>query len=122
MVRTDRVALGLDFGTESVRAVLVDLAGAERGGAAVRFPHGQILDRLPAGGDPLPADFALQHPDAWLASAGEGDRRALGQPGLAPRPEIRVGVGFASCTDPPPLAHGTPLYRFARYATEPHAW
>ncbi|MDQ3623886.1 MAG: hypothetical protein M3463_15585, partial [Verrucomicrobiota bacterium] len=33
---TTRVALGLDFGTESVRGLLVDLRGTERGSAVVK--------------------------------------------------------------------------------------
>src|SRR5436309_917552 len=120
MVRSDRVALGLDFGTESVRAVLVDLTGAERGEAVVRYAHGQILDRLPTGGDPLPADFALQHPDDWLASAGAAVRQAVAQAALDPRAVLGIGVDFTSCTVLPTLADGTPLCRVARFAAEPH--
>jgi len=122
MVRTDQVGLGLDFGTESVRAVLVDLAGAERGGAVARYPHGQILDRLPTGGDTLPADFALQHPDDWLTSAGEAVQQAVAQAALNPRAVIGIGVDFTSCTVLPTLSDGSPLCRLGRFATEPHAW
>ncbi|MEY2878657.1 MAG: hypothetical protein RLZZ15_1037, partial [Verrucomicrobiota bacterium] len=35
------VSLGLDFGTESVRALLVDLRGRELASAVARYPHGQ---------------------------------------------------------------------------------
>jgi L-ribulokinase len=122
MVRTERIALGLDFGTEAVRALLVDLAGAERGGADVRYAHGQILDRLPTGGDPLPADFALQHPEDWLTSAAEAVRRAVAQAALDPRAVLGIGVSFTSCTVLPTLSDGSPLCRVARFATEPHAW
>jgi len=40
------VFLGLDFGTESVRALLVDAKGNEIGLATSPFPHGQIIDPL----------------------------------------------------------------------------
>jgi L-ribulokinase len=122
VTRTDRVALGLDFGTESVRAVLVDLAGAERGGAVARYAHGQILDRLPTGGGPLPADFALQHPDDWLMSAGQAVRQAQAQAALDPRAVLGLGVDFTSCTVLPTLTDGTSLCRLDQFAREPHAW
>src|SRR5215211_5747716 len=108
MSDADKVVLGLDFGTESVRAVLVDLAGAERGTAVVRYRHGQLIDQLP-GGEPLPPDFALQHPDDWLASAAKAVRQALAHAGLRRDAVVGIGVDFTSCTMLPALADGTPL-------------
>jgi L-ribulokinase len=118
----DKVGLGLDFGTESVRALLVDLTGAERGGAVVRYVHGQICDRLPTVGEPLPADFALQHPGDWLDSAGQAVRQALARSGVDPRAVIGIGVDFTSCTALPALGNGTPLCLVPTFAGEPHAW
>jgi L-ribulokinase len=117
---SDRVALGLDFGTESVRAIVLDLAGVERGGAVARYPHGQILDRLPGSRDLLPADFALQHPDDWLSSAARAIREAMAD--TDPGTLIGMGLCFTSCTVLPTLADGTPLCRLAHFAGQPHAW
>ena len=122
MNRWDKVGLGLDFGTESVRAVLVDLAGAERGGAVVRYARGQICDRLPGTGEPLPPDFALQDPDDWLAGAGQAVRQALARSRLDPRAVLGIGVDFTSCTVLPTRADGTPLCRVPALAGDPHAW
>ena len=62
-------ALGLDFGTESVRALVVDtLTGDEVAQAVVAYPHGVITAKLPNSNTPLPADFALQHPQDYLDS------------------------------------------------------
>jgi L-ribulokinase len=122
MFRGDRVALGLDFGTESVRAVLIDLTGVERGGAVVRYPHGQILDRLPTGGPPLPADFALQHPEDWLLSAGKAVRQAMTGAELDLKAVLGLGLCFTSCTVLPTLADGAPLCRLSPFAGEPHSW
>ena len=68
-----RVALGLDFGTESVRALLVDLRGREMGSAVAPYRHGQIIETLPGSREKLPPHFALQHPQDWIDSA---ERRA----------------------------------------------
>ena len=46
MAAAARLALGLDFGTESVRALLVGLDGVERGSAVARYRHGQIIEAL----------------------------------------------------------------------------
>ncbi len=48
-MKNDLLALGLDFGTASVRALLVDLKGNERGSSVVKYRHGQITETLPGG-------------------------------------------------------------------------
>ena len=44
MSKRSKIALGLDFGTESVRALLVDLQGHEHGSAVAAYRHGQITE------------------------------------------------------------------------------
>ena len=122
MPQADRLALGLDFGTESVRALLVDLTGQERGAAVTAYPHGQIIDRLPATGEMLPAEFALQHPGDWLASAGRSVKAALKKAGASADQVIGIGVDFTSCTMLPALADGTPLCFTERFRGEKYAW
>ncbi|MGZ4706603.1 MAG: ribulokinase, partial [Acidimicrobiales bacterium] len=67
------VFLGLDFGTESVRAVLVDAGGRLEATSVERYPHGQITPGSQPARDafvaPLPPAFALQDPDDWLIAA-----------------------------------------------------
>ena len=54
-------ALGLDFSTASVRALVVETrSGKERGSAVVEYPHGVIDAALPDSGVRLPADWALR--------------------------------------------------------------
>jgi L-ribulokinase len=122
MPQADRLALGLDFGTESVRALLVDLTGQERGAAVTAYPHGQIVDRLSTTGEKLPAEFALQHPGDWLASAGRSVKAALKKAGATAAQVIGVGVDFTSCTMLPALADGTPLCLTERFRGEKYAW
>ena len=119
-------ALGLDFGTESVRALLVALDGTELGCAVVKYRHGQILHRLPQwpadSGRTLPPDYALQHPGDWLTAAGKATRSALRQAGAAGTDVIGLGVDFTSCTMLPALRDGTPLCLVERFREEPLAW
>lgn len=122
MTRTERLALGLDFGTESVRAVLVDFAGCERGAAVTLFPHGQMISQLPSSGERLPPSFALQHPGDWLSSAGRSVRSALRKAGANGDQVIGIGVDFTSCTMLPALADGTPLCLTERFSREKYAW
>lgn len=117
-----KLSLGLDFGTESVRALLVDLHGRERGVAVARYRHGQITEALPGTGELLPADFALQHPQDWLDAAARAVRAALRQCGGEASWVRGIGVDFTSCTMLPALADGTPLCLTARWAREKFAW
>lgn len=118
----DALFLGLDFGTESVRALLVDRRGQERAVAVAKYRHGQILSSLPGTGEKLPADFALQHPQDWLDSAARATRAAVRASGAKPRDIAGIGVDFTSCTMLPALADGTPLCQTARWKGEKFAW
>jgi L-ribulokinase len=116
-------AIGLDFGTESVRALIVDVAGGRVAGRASEiYPHGVIDARLPAGGVSLPADYALQHPSDWLETAGRASRAAVGQAGVSPADVIGIGVDFTSCTMLPARRDGTPLCLLEDFAARPMAW
>jgi len=116
------VALGLDFGTESVRALLVDLQGQELGSATVRYEHGQITQTLPGTDEKLPADFALQHPTDWIDASAEAVRAAVKKAKIEPGRVISIGVDFTSCTMLPTLADGTPLCLTPAFAGEKYAW
>jgi L-ribulokinase len=118
--------LGLDFGTEAVRALLVDLKGRERASAAVKYPHGVISETLPETKEPLPADFALQHPGDWLDASCRAVREALTQAGLdtsaGPIDLVGIGVDFTSCTMLPSRSDGTALCQCDGYAGDKYAW
>jgi L-ribulokinase len=123
-----RYSFGFDFGTESVRALLVDISnGNVAGQSAEKYPFGVIDDRLPtsstlAAGEKLPADYALQHPGDWLESMGVACWAAMAQAGAAPDDVVGIGVDFTSCTMLPALRDGTPLCLVPRYSAVPLAW
>lgn len=116
------LALGLDFGTESVRALLVDLDGAERGSATAKYRHGQITKELPGRTEPLPVNYALQHPEDWLEAASRAVRRALRMSAGASKQVIGIGVDFTSCTMLPTMRDGTPLCLLPEFRETPLAW
>jgi len=123
--RGAHVALGLDFGTESCRAVLVGLDGAELGTASCPYMHGQITQAqkrndLPFASEALPKQWALQHPMDWLNAASRSIA-ALDIPGHQ-HEVVSVGVDFTACTMLPVSGDNTPLCLQPQWEAQRHAW
>lgn len=115
--------LGIDFGTESGRALLVDVAdGREIATAVFAYPHGVIDQHLPGSDAPLPPDWALQDPRDYLEVFRHTIPAVLKESGIDPREVIGLGVDFTSCTILPTKADGTPLCVLPEYSGNPHAW
>jgi L-ribulokinase len=92
-----RYALGLDFGTESARALLVDVAnGAEVATAVQPYPHGVVDEALPGTGVRLEPDWALQDPDDYWACLEKIVPDVLRQAGAAPSEVVGIGVDFTA--------------------------
>ncbi|HXG40744.1 MAG TPA: ribulokinase [Candidatus Limnocylindrales bacterium] len=120
-----RYTIGIDFGTESARAVLVDVAdGRELGVEVYVYRNGVIDERLPApdGDVVLEPDWALQDPTDYLDTFRIAVPRLVRATGVDPADVIGVGIDFTSCTMLPATADGTPLCLLDEYRREPHAW
>jgi L-ribulokinase len=120
-----RYTVGVDFGTESGRAVLVDCAdGRELATRVYRYRNGVIDERLPAPDDDvrLEPEWALQDPEDYVRTFQETVPGLLAETGVDPRDVIGVGIDFTSCTMLPTLADGTPLCMVEALRREPHAW
>jgi L-ribulokinase len=120
-----RYAVGIDFGTESARAVLVDCAdGQELAGAVYSYRNGVVDEHLPAPDADvrLEPDWALQDPEDYLRTFQEAVPQLLAETGADPADVIGVGIDFTSCTMLPTLADGTPLCLLDELRREPHAW
>jgi len=116
-------ALGVDFGTESGRALLLDLrSGAEVAVSEVAYAHGVIDRELPESGEQLPPDWALQHSDDWLAVLDVAIPAVLEQAPSAREGVIGLGVDFTSCTVLPVTAEGLPLFKQESWRSRRHAW
>jgi L-ribulokinase len=117
-----RHALGLDFGTESVRALVLDLESGSLAATAVApFPHGVIDRSLPEGGESLPHDWALQDSNDWLSSMERATAEALAA-GIDRSSVKGIGIDFTASTVLPATADGTPLHLLDAYQRQPHAW
>src|SRR6056297_952756 len=101
--------IGIDYGTESGRALLVRIAdGAEIATAVHPYGDGVIDERLPDGGPLLPPDWALQNPDDYVEVLKRTVPAVLAQSGVDPADVVGVGIDFTSCTMLPTLRDGTP--------------
>ncbi|MFG1953574.1 ribulokinase [Micromonospora sp. NPDC048830] len=117
-----RHVVGIDFGTLSGRAVVVDVAdGRERGSAVHPYRHGVITERLP-GGPALPPDWALQRPDDYRDVLRVAVPAALRDARVDPADVIGIAVDATSCTVLPTLADGTPLCELPELRDRPHAY
>ena len=116
-------SIGLDFGTESVRALLVDTATGEAVATAVeRYGDAVIDERLPGTDERLPPDWALQNPADWLTGLERTVKAVLLQSRVPPRAVKGIGIDFTSCTVLPTTADGTPLCEVEGFRGEKHAW
>jgi L-ribulokinase len=116
--------IGIDFGTESARVVLVDCAdGTEVGTRVYEYANGVIDERLPApdAAIELEPDWALQDPRDYVRALREIPA-LLADTGVAPEEVVGVATDFTSCTVLPTLADGTPLCTLDELSCEPHAW
>ena len=126
MKTTPAYTLGLDFGTLSVRALIVDTRDGRAVAEAVSdYAHG-VMDSAMPDGTSLPPRFALQHPrdylDSMKAAIGEALAAAYTAEGVTPREIAALGVDFTACTMLPVDGDGTPLCFDPAFAGEPHAY
>ncbi len=118
-----RCTIGVDFGTESGRVVLVEaMTGVELAVRAVPYPHGVIDRTLPGSAAALPAAWALQDPEDWIEVLKVGIPGVLQDAGVSADSVAGLGIDFTSCTVLPVDRAGVPLCVSERWRGRPHAW
>ena len=118
-----KYAIGVDFGTESGRALLVDVAtGQEIATAVHAYANGVIDEKLPQSGVRLEPDWALQDPNDYLEVFKNAVPAVLKQSGVKPADVVGLGIDFTACTMLPVKADGTPLCSLPQFRNRPHAW
>ncbi|MBE0667707.1 MAG: ribulokinase, partial [Bacteroidales bacterium] len=79
-----KYSIGVDFGTLSGRAVLVNVENGEEVAVSVfDYPHGVMDERLPDG-TVLGVDWALQHPQDYLDMFRETIPAVMKKAGVKP--------------------------------------
>ncbi len=118
----EKYVIGVDFGTLSGRALLVNVKnGEELASAVYEYTHGVMDESLPSG-RVLPPDWALEHPQDYLDVFSHTIPAVLKESGVAAEDVIGIGIDFTACTLLPVKADGTPLCFLDQYKEEPHAY
>lgn len=118
-----RYAIGLDYGTNSCRSLLLDIdTGEELGSAVFDYPSGDqgVLT------DPADPNLARQNPrdhlDGLVAVVrGALEQAAEARPGFDPAEVVGLGVDTTGSTPLPVDEKGQPLAFDPRFSGNPHA-
>ncbi len=118
----DKFTVGIDYGTESGRAVVIRTRnGEECGSAIVPYPDGVMDEKLP-GGPRLGPDWALQNPRDYLLVVEKGVPKAMKEARIRADDVIGIGTDFTASSPLPARRDGTPLCFLSQYRKQPHAW
>ncbi|MEK3851096.1 ribulokinase [Paenibacillus sp. FSL R7-0340] len=118
-----KYTIGVDYGTESGRAVIVDLSdGAEIATHVTLYRHGVIDEVLPGSGRKLDMDWALEHPADYIEVLTTSVPAVMKETGISPDDIIGIGIDFTACTMLPIDAQGQPLCFDENLKDDPHSW
>jgi L-ribulokinase len=118
-----KYSIGVDFGTQSGRAVLVEVdTGKEVATAVTPYRDGVIDEYLPGTNIKLEDDWALQNPDDYLDVLFTAVPKVIKDSGIDSADVIGLGIDFTACTMLPVAKDGRALCQFLEYKNNPHAW
>lgn len=119
----EKYAIGLDFGTLSARAILVDVKTGEEVATSVFEFKDAVIDRyLPDTNIKLPPEFALQNPKDYMDALKFLLRDVWRKAGVLPEQVIGIGVDFTSCTMLPVDENYIPLCFDPSFKNSLHSW
>ncbi|WP_420846058.1 ribulokinase [Neobacillus notoginsengisoli] len=115
--------IGIDYGTQSGRAVLVSLQdGKEVSDHVTPYRHGVMDTELPHSGKKLGHEWALQHPNDYLEVITKSVPAVIRQSGVDPTDIIGIGIDFTACTMLPVDQQFQPLCLKEDFKDHPHSW
>ena len=123
-----RYAIGVDYGTNSVRALVVDIdSGAEVGTHVYDYPSGDAGILLDAKDPHLARQNPADYIEGFFVSVREAiaaAAAAVETPGFAPEQVVGIGVDTTGSTPIPVDAQGIPLALHDEFAADlaAHAW
>jgi L-ribulokinase len=118
-----KYSIGVDYGTQSGRAVLVEVGtGREVATAVKEYTHGVMDEFLPDGKTKLEHDWALQHPADYLEVLEITIPEVLTKAQVSAEDVIGLGIDFTACTVLPIDKNGTPLCFQPEHSSNPHSY
>ncbi|WP_182102274.1 ribulokinase [Niallia taxi] len=118
-----KYSIGVDYGTQSGRAVLVEVGtGKEVATAVKEYTHGVMDEYLPDGTTKLEHDWALQHPADYLEVLQITIPEVLQKANVSNEDVIGVGIDFTACTVLPIDNNGIPLCFLPEFKQNPHSY
>ncbi|NJP36842.1 ribulokinase [Alkalicoccus luteus] len=115
-------AIGVDFGTESGRAVLVSLEdGRELAEHVTPYAHG-VMDTALPDGTKLGHEWALQHPQDYLDVLFTSVPAVIKAADADPADIAGIGIDFTACTMLPVDENDRPLCFHNKHKHDPHSW
>lgn len=117
-----KYSIGIDYGTESARALLLNIDTArELESSVMAFPHGVMDEKLPDG-TKLGQDWALEHPDDYIEVLKTIIPDVIKKSGVNKDDIIGIGIDFTACTILPIKKDGTPICDLPQFKNNPHAY
>lgn len=114
--------IGVDFGTLSARALLLDTySGKEILSVTIDYPHAVMDKQLPSGVK-LPRGSALQHPGDYIFALSNSLKQLLQESGVSKNEIKGFGFDFTGSTVLPLKSDGTPLCFDSEFSNEPHSY
>lgn len=115
--------IGVDYGTQSGRAVLVDVATGREVATAVKpYTHGVMDEYLPDGVTRLEHDWALQHPQDYLEVLELTIPAVVKEAGITADQVVGLGIDFTACTILPIDEQLNPLCFREEHQQNPHSY
>lgn len=117
-----KYSIGIDFGTLSGRATVVDIeTGNELVTSVCEYKHG-VMSGTFFNGISLPPDYALQHPQDYIVVLCFVLKECIDIAKISADDVVGIGIDFTASTILPVTEDGTPLCFFDEYKENPHAY
>ncbi|MFU8793176.1 MAG: ribulokinase [Acholeplasmataceae bacterium] len=118
-----KYTIGIDFGTLSGRAVIIDIKTGDACASSVyEYANKVITDVIPGTDIQLGLDYALQDPKDYLDVLKHTIPNVIKSSGISKDDIIGLSIDFTACTLVPVDQDNQPLCFNDKYRNNPHAW
>ncbi|WP_147534332.1 ribulokinase [Bacillus marasmi] len=122
-MENNKYSIGIDYGSESGRVLIVDIATGEiKGMHVIPYRHGVITETIPNSSIMIPKGSALQHPNDYIEVLEQGIPVAMSKAGIKPEQIIGLGIDVTSSTLIPVDETLKPLCLHKEWQDNHHTW